>query len=303
MQEILKAKYSRRVFLYIIFGSVFFLLVLRYWVFPTIPNENFQKFLLNFSDGIVYSLLSTLFIGLFIYYFTPKIMSNASIEVVEPRQLNELFDQAFTSTKNWWYMGGCGRYFRTKTLPEMVKRSRIDSLSREIKVIILDPMNDELCQAHANYRASTASASLESDPWTSNKVQNQLYATIVNTLILQMQNYLLTIQLRLASHYSTFRLDLSDNYVIVTKEDRSAPAIICNLKNYYYQSYKVEILTIEKQSKEVQKITSQNYKIGELKKEDIRNILSEVSLLKNSLTDHDLTQIADICNKGENPYG
>lgn len=303
MQEILRAKYSRKAFITISVVGVILLLLLSYVIFPfLITNSTWKKNLVDLSNGINFSFISTIFIGLFIYFFTPKIMSESAIEIAEARQLGELFDEAFPTTKRWWYTGGCGRYFRTKTLPEMVKRTRTDSHHREIKVIILDPQDKDLCQAHANYRSSTASAKLEQEVWTINKVQNELYATIVTTLILKMQNHLLSVDLSLASRFSTFRLDLSDKYVIVTKEDRKAPAIKCSSKSYYYESYKAEILIIEKQSKPVKQIRNNTCKLGNLNKEDIKNILLEVELFDPPLIEEDLEKIAKICNEGENPY-
>lgn len=303
MQEVLRAKYTRKVFLVCTSLSIIVLILISYLVIPdNVTNPAWKKFLTDLCNGISFSLISTIFIGLFIYYFTPEIKSNPEIEIAEARQLSELFDEAFPTTKKWWYTGGCGRYFRTKTLPEMVKRARTDSHTREIKVIILDPQNNELCTAHAHYRSSTASAKLESEQWTTKKVQNELYATIVTTLIFQMKNNLLSVNLSLASRFSTFRLDLSDQYVIVTKEDRKAPAIKCSVTSYYYESYKAEILTIEKQSRPVKAIGSNTWELGKLQKDDIKNILLEIELFDPPLADEDLEKISIICNEGRNPY-
>lgn len=303
MQEVLRAKYTRKVFLACTSLSIIVLILISYLVIPeNVTNLAWKKFLTDLCNGISFSLISTIFIGLFIYYFTPEIKSNPEIEIAEARQLSELFDEAFPTTKKWWYTGGCGRYFRTKTLPEMVKRARTDSHTREIKVIILDPQNIELCTAHAHYRSSTASAKLESEQWTPKKVQNELYATIITTLILQIKNNLLSVKLSLAPIFSTFRLDLSDRYVIVTKEDRKAPAIKCSSTSYYYESYKAEILTIEKQSKTVKPLVNNTHELGNLKKDDIKNILIEVDLFNPPLIDEDLEKIAKICNDRKNPY-
>jgi hypothetical protein len=303
--DILEKSYPRKVFFIIVSITLGILVLIRYLALPYIDStvkNGWIVFFANISDGIIVSMLVTIFIGVFLFFLTPDNVKKSSIEITEPRNLPELFEKAFPDAELWWYKGGCGRYFRTKTLPAMAGWARKTSLSREVRVVILDPLNKELCEAHANYRRSTASAELDRQPWDLNKVRHELYATIVTVLVTQLNEPRLRINLCLASHYSAFRIDLSSTSAIITKEDRKAPAIICYPDNYYYKSYKDEITLTESQSKHVPPLVPENYNLQNLDKNSIKKILSNSNLIHPEMCDDDFENISKICMEKINPY-
>lgn len=305
MDEILNKNYSRKTF-FIIVGLILLALVfIRYLVLPNFNNDiktGFALFLANTFDGLIVSMLVTVFIGSFLYFLKPKNINQTNIEIVEPRALPELFEKAFPATEIWWYKGGCGRYFRTKSLPAMAEWARKSSSSRAIKAVILDPSNLDLCESHAIFRKSTASASLEAKSWDIKKVRCELYATIVTTLVIQREEHMLNIDLSLSSQFSTFRIDLSDAYAIITKEDRKAPAILCRNQSYYYKSYKDEIVLCEKQCKRVSRLNSGDYSVRSLTGRQVREILEAVNIDFSGMLDEDFQNIANICTESKNPY-
>ncbi|MBU9863707.1 hypothetical protein, partial [Rahnella aceris] len=245
MNEILRRSHTRKLFYGSMLLIILFILAIRYCVLPCIyPNtaSDFGGFYALLLNGIITSLLTTIAIGSFMYWIQPKTMNNAKIEIEDQKALKEIFEAAFFSTEIWYYKGGCGRYFRTKTLPSIASAARQKSQSREILVVILDPTNDDLCLKHALYRSGMASQQVEKDEWNIEKVQSELFATIVTTVVTQVQQPLLRLSISLCSHYSSFRIDLSDDYAVITKEDRNAPAIICNKGTYFYKSYKDEVI-------------------------------------------------------------
>ena len=231
MKEILEKKYSRQLF----FGTVVLLTIsfglIRYYTlpyfFPAEVKTGSAIFLSTLFDGLLISLLVTVFIGGFLFWMQPEELKTAKIEAIDQRELAEIFGREFPSTTCWFYKGGCGRNFRTKTLPEMAKWARKKSMSREIRAVILNPIDKRLCRAHSTYRRSTASVAVEDSKWTEWKVRTELCATIFATLAFQVEEPMLRINLSLSASYSAFRIDLSDEHVIITKEDRSAPAIMC----------------------------------------------------------------------------
>lgn len=306
MHQILNKKYSRKSFLFTVFLIALILILARYLILPCIDNSiktGLVVFLSNIADGLLGSLLVAVFIGLFLFWLTPDEVKEAKIEVAEPRQLAELFDKSFPTTDLWWYKGGCGRHFRTKTLPQMATWARNKSLSREVIAVILDPTNSELCENHANYRRSTASSLQDKSKWDAEKVRTELCATILTTLAYQIEEPMLRISLYLCSHYSAFRIDLSTEYVIITKEDRNAPAIICPNNTHFYRSYKDEILLSSQQSKKVQTLRMTDFHLDSIDGEKVSAALAQLGLKDSEMTQDFFNKVATICKEKINPYG
>lgn len=305
MNEILRRKHSRYLFYVSMTFLILFVFALRYSVlpfyYPDTASDIGGAYAL-FLNGVVTSLLVTIIIGSFMYWIQPKSMSNAKIEIEDQNALNEIFEAAFGSTEIWYYKGGCGRYFRTKTLPSIALAARRKSQSKEILVVILDPTNDDLCEKHALYRSGMASQQVEKDKWDLFKVQSELFATIVSTVVAQVQEPLLRLSISLCSHYSSFRIDLSDDYAVITKEDRNAPAIICNKGTYFYKSYKDEVILSLNQSRVLKKLKEAKFVITNIQPSHVKDILHELELNHDCLNDEMLDKIAKTCREKDNPY-
>lgn len=305
MNEILRKKHTRNVFYTSMVLLILFAIVLRYRVLPYYYPDtasDFGGFYAFFLNGIVTSLLVTIIIGSFMYWIQPKAMSNAKIEIEDQNALKEMFEAAFSSSEIWYYKGGCGRYFRTTTLPELASSAREKSQSREILVVILDPMNNDLCEKHAIYRSGMASQQIEKDKWNLSKVRAELFATIISTVVTQAQEPLLRLSISLCPHYSSFRIDLSDSYAVITKEDRNAPAIICHRGTYFYKSYKDEVILSLNQSNMLGKIKEAKFKLTEIQAENVKDVLTELGLEHPCLDVQMLSRIAKICREKDNPY-
>jgi len=302
MHEILNKKHYRRAF-YVIFAVlVILILILRYSVLPLF-DQNLQAAIVptiaSFADKILTSLVVTVAVGSFIFWLTPDIMSRSQMEVIEPRSISDLLEQAMKRTDVWWLKGGCGRYFRSMTLPEIAKAARGSSSTREINVLILDPRNEKLCAAYATYRGSLRSAKGEKS-WTVSRVRNELYATLICIQIATYEEPLLRINLGLINVFSSFRFDLSSEYVIVTKEDKYAPAMRCDKETFFYKSYLDEMVIAHKQSSKlpnVEKVPSRN----ELDQNLTKELLVQMGL-GTTIEDSDITEVLSLVKKLENPY-
>ncbi|MEZ9893427.1 hypothetical protein AB4356_13720 [Vibrio lentus] len=306
MKEILEKNYSRKMF----FKSVVIISVLlifsRYFALPYFYPEEVKTglavFLSTFLDGLLVSLIITVVIGAFLFWIKPEEMKNATIDIAEPRELPELFETAFPISDIWYYKGGCGRYFRTKTLPEMALWARKKSISREIRAVVLNPLDMRLCEKHATYRKSTASVAKESGRWNNFKVRTELCATIFSTLVYQVEEPMLRINLSLSSSYSVFRIDLSNDYAIITKEDRSSPAIICHSGTHFYRSYKDEVLMASNQGINVKKLNRSELNMDAVTGALVKDVLCEVELVDSNMDDEFFSEVARILNENKNPY-
>lgn len=305
MHELLRKKHSRNSFITLFVIVVTLILLLRYAVLPYFyppQSTDFGGFIATLLNGLFSSLTVTFLIGLFMFWIQPKPENYAKIEIAYPKELPELFNVAFLKTEIWYYKGGCGRYFRTATLPNMAKQARSKSQSKEILVVILDPTNIDLCEKHAIYRSGTASQEIEIRPWTTEEVRAELFATIITTLITQAKEPSLRIKLSLCPHYSSFRIDLSDDYAIITKEDRNSPAIICHKGTHFYKSYKDEVILSLNQSRSVRMIDQVDFTLRDIDGTKVKSLLSDAGLDDNNLTPAFYDKVASLCKEAKNPY-
>lgn len=254
VHDILDKRQYRQIFYVVVLLLAAILILLRYFVIPLWDQSlslTAASLLARLFEALLASLAVTVAIGSFLFWLTPDIMKISVVEVIEPREIGPLLESAMPTTQMWWYKGGTGRYLRAKTIPNIAKHARTASLSREINVLILDPTNTDLCEAYANYRRSLKSAREEKSPWTFERVQRELYATILFVAATRSAEPLLRMTLSLTQHLSSFRFDLSSEYVIVTKEDKTAPAVRCDKGTYFYNSYFDEMVLIQRMAKPV----------------------------------------------------
>ena len=138
--------------------------------------------------------------------------------------------------------------------------------------------------------------------WTKNKVKEEVIATVISALRYKHEEPLLRIEIHLVNHFSAFRFDISDQYVIVTKEDSEAAGLKADKSTYFYDSYVDDSRLSERQSKGIvydKKIPLD----GELTSENIKTLIVEIRLMKeDDLKDLDLEYIEKSVNAPEDPY-
>jgi hypothetical protein len=227
--------------------------VIRFFVLPSFaPAQTLTGAALlgSLLDNLVVSLFLAVFLGSFVFWLTPSIIKRSAIEVIEPKQINPLLKIAVAGTRSWVYKGACGRYTRATTLPKLAEAARIEGIGRDITVCLLNPKNEAACTAYATYRRSLKSGS-SGTPWTCQTVQEEIIATAVTALKYQFSEPLLRIRVYFVDQFSAFRLDISDQFVVVTKEDKEASALRADAGTYFYDSYKDDVRLTERQSTEM----------------------------------------------------
>ncbi|NLU97093.1 hypothetical protein B6N13_03155 [Marinomonas sp. UCMA 3892] len=304
MESILKKKHYRNVF-YGLVGLLFFIsVILRYLVLPQFDNSleaSFLKFLALVLDGFSISLLVSVLIGGFVFWVTPDIVKKSVMDVIDPKEIGPLLKKATSDSRTWIYKGACGRYTRSTTLPMMAKSARQEGIGRDIRIILLDPSNDLLCDEYATYRRSLKSAK-NGSLWTKSKVKEEVVATVISALRYKHEEPLLRIEIYLVNHFSAFRFDISDQYVIVTKEDSEAAGLKADKSTYFYDSYIDDSRLSERQSKRV----SYNKKIpldGDLNTSNIKDLAIEIGVVNEiDCEELDLEYVVKCVNVPEDPY-
>ena len=304
MESILSKGHYRSKFFGIVALILIISIILRFCVIPQFDEEleaSLSGFFAALLDGLVISLIVTVFIGIFVFWLTPEILKKSVMDVVEPKEIGPLLKKAVTDTKTWTYKGACGRYTRATTLPSLASAAKHEGLGRDIRITILNPNNDLLCTEYATYRRSLKSA-INGDLWTKSKVKEEVIATIVSALRFKHEEPLLRIELYLIDHFSAFRFDISDQYVIVTKEDKEAAGLRADSGTYFYDSYKDDVRLSERQSANVG--YQGEVPLGDLLTDDnLRDLILAASLIdKDKVQDLELSKIRELINSPKDPY-
>lgn len=249
MENILEKKHYRKAFFTLVAWILLGAFTLRLIVLCIIFKQELSLLSLvsSFLDNFIITLIITIIIGSFIFWITPENVFRSKMKVIDANEINPTLKSVLATTKFWIYKGTCGRYTRATTIPKLAEAARNSGFGRDITICLLDPKNHKICEEYAIYRRSLKSANPQK-PWTKLSVQEEIIATIVTALKFRYLEPLLRINVYLVDHFSAFRLDISDEFVVVTKEDKTASALKADKDTYFYDSYKDDVRLTERQS-------------------------------------------------------
>lgn len=302
MNNILTNKYLRRAFwiaccsVLVVLGFIKYLFIGE--LIETSPH--WLKFASGMMEALVAAIITTIGVGSFIFYLTPKLDPKYGTEFLSSNEFNDYFNSVLKATNEWHFRGGFGRYLRTTVLPSLNKIASDNRSPVTIKAQILNPKNDKLCQLHADLRNSVKNVDNKKD-WTIDDVKENLYSTIVACAIYESNNQYLDISVFLNNFFSTDRVDICTDYGIVTKEDRKVPGLKFSKDSSHYRAYLGDLSVTQKQADVVNKLPKK-WTIGKLQGGDVEKILEELGFAESAFQDENYARVASIVNKGENPY-
>lgn len=304
MDEILSKHHYRKTFFTLVLLILVLAMVLRFYTLPVYDSTlkySYSAFFALILDNLVVSLFISVFIGAFIFWITPKIVKRSVMEVIDPKEINPLLKAAANTTKFWIYKGACGRYTRATTLPMLADAARFEGIGRDITICLLNPQNEELCEEYATYRQSLKSGK-GGVIWTQQVVQDEILATAICALKYHASQPLLRVRVFFVENFSVFRLDVSDKYVVITKEDKDASALRADAGTYFYDSYKDDIRLTERQATEL--LFPSKLDITMLSDEAyLRQILKSTNLFDEAKLDtSQIKKIIERVNKPADPY-
>lgn len=303
MDSILEKKHYRKVF-YVIMGLILGLtFTIRAFVIPYYSGTalSWGSFFLSLCDNFIVSLVITIIIGCFIFWLTPDNVLISKIEIIEPKEINPALKSVLSTTRNWIYKGTCGRYTRATTLPRLAEAARNSGFGRDITICLLNPKNEKLCKEYAIYRKSLKSAD-PNNPWTQESVQEEIIATAIVALKYTYLEPLLRINIFFVDHFSAFRLDISDSFVIVTKEDKEASALKADAGTYFYDSYKDDVRLTERQSLSLGHFPTLVFN-GDVDEAKLKEVLLHTHFFDHSvLSQTSIKSILEKINKPKDPY-
>ncbi|MGJ9460630.1 hypothetical protein [Oceanobacillus sp. CF4.6] len=302
MEQILLSKYARKIFFFI--SGVLFILILfiRLLLVPKVSIYLNQELIIIFNtilDAILSTGVSTVIIASLAFWLTPRVVKKSQMDIINPKEIKDYLEKA-RDTDEYWFAGGTGRFTRSKTIPKLATDARFSNFSKKIVLILINPDNDGVCSSYVKYRNRIRSGNKKT--WDHKKIKKEILATIVSAYSWKKEQPLLEVTIGLIDHYSMFRIDLSTNLVVITKEDTSEPALMCEKETFFFKSY-LEDLRLSLSQSNILTKDIEGILFNELNGAKIREFITSLGLNISLLDDDDFNDIAELVKKGENPYG
>jgi hypothetical protein len=302
LEQLLDRGRTRSIFFSAITVVVLLLWVTRYFVLPRLDltlTQGLLPAIAKVLEDVSTTIVVTVLVTVFLWWITPSRVRNLGVVVVEPRELRRHFSEALANSREWKFVGGCGRYFRSAVLQEMTRRAQHESTSKSVSAIILNPENEVLCERHARYRAGTKRGKNEGN-WTKVRVKQELLATIVVAKAAAHKSGLVDVQIFVSDHFSGFRLDLSEVCAIETREDATAPALRSDAGSYYFAALHDEFRLAKEQSKSIVGGESECAAVTDVT--SLKAAIAAVGFTSVGLEDEELKAVVSLVLKVSNPY-
>jgi hypothetical protein len=303
MDEILINKRYRFLFLLSSLLLVLGFLLIRYTFLPhwnPSLSRGKTEIIARLAEGLATTLITTVLVGSFIFFVTPSIMRRAKIEAIEPKGINPLLKEASLKSIHWIFKGGMGRYTRAETLPMLIKRARESGVRRKLRIMLIDPENEKVCQSYASYRNGLPSAK-KSGQLTAESVRQQILATVLAAAKAGLTEPMLDVELILLPVWSVMRIDLSDDYVVVTSEDSREPGLRADSGTHFYGTYSKDLDLQAKQGKLLPALESfSNVEIES--PADLKLLMQKLTLAHADLDGSSLQKLWDLISTKAHQY-
>ncbi len=220
------------------------------------------------------------------------------LEVVEPWNNNSKLGTPLSSTKDYWFRGRSGRWFRNVAIPTLSKAASQEQRTRTITMILPDPEDDTVLKAYANHRNSLTGST--DNHWTPNRIQLEILATIIVAGQTAANNRLLQTQIFLIPDFSVFRYDLSDDGLMMTREDPRMPGWFSRKDTRFYTSVKEDLRIATERGRKIM-LSQGQWPQGSLPVADLQTLITNLEF-KLCLTGEDAQALYKAINNKIDPY-
>jgi hypothetical protein len=304
MFEKLKTKKNIRNFFIIVILMILVLFLIRI-LFTSLwlPTEKhtitpLTHYFLDIIDKFVISLFVTVGVAAFIFYLT-KDDPDHDVVILDSEDIGGALKKAMKNTDKWYFNGASGSYTRAQTLPFIAKLAGKKNITIPINILLLNPLNIELCKKYANYRNSLEIESKFKGK-TIKSVQTDILATIISCYAWKEEQPRLNFKIGLKDNFSILRTDLSHELAIITKEDPRDVALAYRKDSVFYNAM------LEEMNHSIRQITSLDFnvqftKFEQINQDEIINLLDNLNINLNFNID-DYDKLIKIIKERKNPY-
>ncbi|MFD9393900.1 hypothetical protein ACFWBB_25130 [Streptomyces sp. NPDC060000] len=209
-------------------------------------------------------------------------------------------ERARRSTARWVFKGGTGTYLRAVTLPECVLEAQRQRRSLTMKIDIVNPADDRVCEAYARFRRTFGHG--DTGGWTPERTRKEAYATVLAASWYRQRLDTLEIDVHLSSVAPALRFDLSDTCLIITQDDPRRVSLYVERERPLYDYYVTELHLSREQAVKLD-LREATQLSEEPTVDEVRRLLDRLGLpLPASFTDRDVGDIIDKALHAEDPY-
>lgn len=229
---------------------------------------------------------------------------SSAVQVLSGAEVAQALADARSGTDRWIFKGGTGTYIRAVTLPGCVADARRERRALLVRLEIIDPSDEEVCDTYARFRRAGSDGADGAEPWTLERTRKESYATILAACWHRERFRLLDIDIGLASTMTTFRWDLSSSCAIITREDPTAPALRVERGKFYYDWCSTVLLNSLDQAKRVPIEQARSARLSdEPTVEEVRRLFQALGLpLSRAFADRDVADITRRALRASDPY-
>jgi len=227
------------------------------------------------------------------------------VRVLHGSEVGSALEEARRNTDRWAFRGGTGTFLRAVTIPECVELARRKKHTLHMQLGIIDPANEKLCTAYAQFRRSLSDKpDATGEIWTVDRARKESYATVLAACWYQQRYTFVTIEVGLASVMTTFRWDMTPHRLIITQEDPQFPAMMLEPGKYYYEIYSRELMASLRQCRQVPMSRLDHLELSdEPTVDETRKLFTDLDLpLPRSFTDRNVAEIVSKAIQAKNPY-
>jgi hypothetical protein len=171
-----------------------------------------------------------------------KIDDLAALRVLHGDEVGAMLAKARASAATWIFRGGTGTHTRAVTLPDCVARARRERRVLQVRLEVLDPTAATACEEYAQlYRRLATGPEDDASTWTGDGTRRESYATILAACWYKQHYAPLQIDVALTEAISTFRYDMSSQYLIITQRGPRFQAMLLPQGHPHYDYWRFEL--------------------------------------------------------------
>lgn len=230
---------------------------------------------------------------------------NSFVKVLHGAEVGHALEEARRNTDRWVFKGGTGTFMRAVTLPECIDIARRKKHTLHVQLEIIDPANEKLCAAYAQFRRSLSDQpDATGEIWTVDRTRKESYATVLAACWYRRHFSFVTIEVGLSPVMTTFRWDMTPRRLIITQEDPQFPAMMLEPGRYYYEIYSRELMASLRQCRQVPISQLDHIELSdEPSVDETRKLFMELDLpLPRTFTDRNVAEIIGKALQAKNPY-
>lgn len=249
--------------------------------------------LANVADNLIAALLSSIvLLGLAMWLLT----SSEGTHELRPSEIRPtLLDGVNATKKTYWFRGRSGRFLTGTVIPKLVKRSAGELRTLDMRVQMLDPSDADACEKYADYRRRIKVAREEE---TTRGIQLEVLGHLISIHVAKSES-LLNVETYLQRVFALYRVDLNDDYAVITRERKSEPGIKVASSSPFFEFLVEDFRLMESQA--VRLPNAKKLVSADLSASRIRDLVAEWNL-QMTLTEAEMERVLAHARRPLDPY-